>query len=379
MGVVATAFLVIGILLPVLPLYVHIGLNLSTFVVGIVTGSQFIASILSRVSAGHFADRRGPKQAVIVGLIAAAASGGVYLISSGLSELPWLSAGVLIAGRALLGAAESFIITGAAAWGLAAAGSQNAGRVIAWVGMAMFAAMAVGAPVGISIYALGGFGAVAAATVAIPLLTLLLVAPLQAVAGSSAIQAGFRKVATAVWMPGIGSAFSSLGYGAMLAFSSLLASERGWSPIWLTFTAFALALVLTRLLFGHVPDRLGGARVALVCVIIEACGLCFIWLAAGPILAAIGGALAGLGYSLVYPALGVEAVRRAPPESRGLAMGAYTVFLDLALGLGSPVLGLIAGHAGLSAAFLATAVMVACGAIVALRLLFSGAVSQAVA
>jgi hypothetical protein len=29
-------------------------------------------------------------------------------------------------------------------------------------------------------------------------------------------------------MPGVGSALSSLGYGAMLAFSSLLATERGW-------------------------------------------------------------------------------------------------------------------------------------------------------
>jgi hypothetical protein len=40
----------------------------------------------------------------------------------------------------------------------------------------------------------------------------------------------------------------------------------------------------------------------------------------------------GFGYSLVYPGC----VRRAPPESRGLAMVAYTVFL------GSPALGLIA-------------------------------------
>ena len=55
----------------------------------------------------------------------------------------------------------------------------------------------------------------------------------------------------------------------------------------------------------------------------------------------------------------VEAVRHAPPQSRGLAMGAYTVFLDMALGFGSPALGLIAGWAGPSAAFLATAIIVA--------------------
>src|SRR3954466_8053805 len=53
MAVVAIAFLIIGFALPVLPLHVHHGLGLSTFIVGVVTGSQFIASVISRVWAGH--------------------------------------------------------------------------------------------------------------------------------------------------------------------------------------------------------------------------------------------------------------------------------------------------------------------------------------
>ena len=373
MAVVAIAFVIIGLVLPVLPLHVHFGLGLSTFIVGIVTGSQFVASLLSRVWAGQFADRSGAKRAVIVGLLAAVVSGLLYLASLAVTGRPWVAVAVLLAGRAILGAAESFIITGAAAWGLAIAGPQNAGRVIAWVGMAMFGAMAIGAPVGMGLYAAGGFAAVAAATATIPLLTLLLVAPLSAVSSPRGAPAGFLKVARAVWMPGVGSAFSSLGYGAMLAFSALLASERGWSPVWLTFTAFAVALVVARLFFGHVPDRLGGAKVALACIFIEALGLGLLWLAPGPVIAALGGALTGFGYSLVYPGLGVEAVRRAPPQSRGLAMGAYTVFLDVALGFGTPALGLIAGWAGLSAVFAVTAIVVAGAAVIAVRLLASAA------
>jgi hypothetical protein len=45
MGAVLIAFLVIGLALPVLPLHVHQGLGLSTFVVGLVTGSQFAAAM----------------------------------------------------------------------------------------------------------------------------------------------------------------------------------------------------------------------------------------------------------------------------------------------------------------------------------------------
>ena len=56
-------------------------------------------------------------------------------------------------------------------------------------------------------------------------------------------------------------------------------------------------------------------------------------------------------------------------EDRGLAMGAYTVFLDVALGFGSPALGLIAGWAGLGSVFFASALIVLGGAPIALRLL----------
>jgi predicted MFS family arabinose efflux permease len=65
----------------------------------------------------------------------------------------------------------------------------------------------------------------------------------------------------------------------------------------------------------------------------------------------------------------VEAVRRAPPQKRALAMGAYTACLDLALGLSTPALGLVAGRAGLPSLFLVSAAAIACAGAVALRLL----------
>lgn len=126
---------------------------------------------------------------------------------------------------------------------------------------------------------------------------------------------------------------------------------------------------MARLLFAHLADSIGGAKVALFSALLEAIGLGLIWLAPWGALALFGAAVTGFGYSLVYPGFGVEAVKRAPAESRGLAMGAYTAFLDLALGLANPALGLVAGAAGLGAVFLAGAVVVAGSAAVAARLL----------
>jgi MFS family permease len=74
-GVVFVVYLVIGVALPVLPLHVHDRLGMGTFVVGLVAGSQFGAALLSRVFAGPYADRRGPKRAVTTGLVMVATAG----------------------------------------------------------------------------------------------------------------------------------------------------------------------------------------------------------------------------------------------------------------------------------------------------------------
>jgi MFS family permease len=374
MGVVLVGFLVIGLALPVLPLHVANGLGLSAFVVGLVTGSQFATSLITRVWAGHFADKRGAKRAVVAGLFAAAVSGLLYLLSVAFINSPLLSVGILLIGRATLGGAESFMITGAVSWGLALVGPQGAGRVIAWVGTAMFASLALGAPVGTLLYTAAGFGGVAVATALIPFATLLLLTPLAAVRPSHAgSKASFKSVAKAVWVPGIGAALSSIGFGAILGFGSLMFAQRGWTPVWIAFSAYAVALMAARLGLGHLPDRLGGARVAIASALIEALGLALIWLAPNALTAAVGAALTGFGYALVYPALGVEAVRRAPPQGRGLVMGMYTAFLDVALGFGTPALGLIATSTGLGSVFAVSTAVVLATTIFAVALLVSPA------
>ena len=368
MAVVFVAFLIIGLAMPVLPLHVHQGLGLGTVVVGLVAGSQFAASLVSRVWAGRHADTRGAKHAVITGLVAAAAAGLLYLLSLRFVSMPAVSVTILFVGRALLGAGESFIITGAQTWGLALAGAKNTGKVLAWMGTAMYAAFALGAPAGTTVYATYGFTAIALATTLVPIASLLLVAPLRRVAPTARVRSRLADVVAAVWLPGVGLALSSAGFGAMTAFVSLLFVARGWT-VWPAFTVFAVAFILARVLLGHLSDRVGGAKVALICVLIEVAGQALLWLASGSAIALIGAALTGFGYSLVYPGFGVEAVRRAPPQSRGLAMGAYTAFLDVALAVASPALGLIAAVADLGAVFLASSLSVLCAAGVAIRLL----------
>lgn len=369
LAAVFVAFLVIGTALPVLPLQVHQGLGFGTFMVGLVAGSEFAAAILSRAWAGRQSDKRGCKSAVIAGLAIASASGLLYLLSLRFVAMPDASVSVLLFGRALLGVGESFIIIGGQSWALAILTNRNTSKAIAWVGSAMFAAFAAGAPLGSALYARYGFGAIALTTLLLlPLLTLVCVVPLRGVTSVPRRQAGFLKVMAAVWFPGVGAALSSIGLGAITAFSALLFVARGW-PAWPAFTVFASVFILTRFALGHLGDRFAAAKIALICVLVEAVGLALLWLSPSPALALTGAGLSGCGYSLVYPALGVEAVRTVPAQSRGLAMGAYTAFLDIALGFGTPALGLLADRAGLSSVFGASMLAAIAAAAVSVALL----------
>src|SRR5215469_13587462 len=250
MAAVFIAFVVIGLALPVLPLHVHQDLGLGTFMVGLGAGSQFAAAIVSRVWAGRHADRRGAKAAVVLGLLVAAAAGLLYLASLRFAGAPAIAVTILLLGRALLGVGESFIIVGAQSWGLAVLGVQNTGKAIAWIGSAMFAAFALGAPVGTALYVRHGFAAIALATTLLPLATLAFVAPLRRVAVTVRGPAGVMKVMAVVWIPGVASALSSVGFGAIMAFSALLFVARGFAA-WPAFSAFAAAFILTRLVLGH--------------------------------------------------------------------------------------------------------------------------------
>jgi MFS family permease len=110
--------------------------------------------------------------------------------------------------------------------------------------------------------------------------------------------------------------------------------------------------VLVRILFGHLPDRIGSVPVALVSIAVEALGQYLLWAAFTPAMAFAGAFLTGLGCSLMFPTMGMEVVRRVPPHLRGTAAGGLAAFQDLAFGVTGPVTGLLADRFGYGVVFL---------------------------
>jgi MFS family permease len=289
---------------------------------------------------------------MVAGVTGCTIAGLCYLAATALAARAHASLAALLVGRVILGFGDSFIVTGALSWGIARLGAQHAGRVMTWHGIAMYGAVAAGAPLGLLLYRWHGFTAVAWLVVLAPLISIAVAAAMTRAAVHPGKRLPFFAVLGMVWKPGLGLALGSVGFAAVTTFATLLFVTRGWAGTTFALSVFTCAYVLPRSLYSGLVDRLGGASVAAVSLAAEALGQLLIWVAPGPVLAFAGLALAGLGCSMMYPGLGVVAIRPAPPQSRGAALGAYGSFFNLSMALSGPLLGAVAARFSFAAIFL---------------------------
>ncbi len=346
------SYLCVAISLPVTSLYVITRLGFGGAAAGLAVGISFASTILTRGLAGRIADHRGSKYCMTWGRCVYALAG---LVCGGASwqGFPSLAAyGVLLVGRLLLGVGESLTVVGLIAWCLGIMGAGRTGKVLALVGMGLYGAFAVGSPIGLALFDQVSFADVMGACALVPLVGLVMAMPITAVAPQVGKRQSFVSIIGQIWELGLVVCLQGVGFAAIGAFMPLLFLHHGWSHAGFGLTCFGGAFVLVRILLGHLPDRIGGIPVALASISIEAVGQALLWAAPNPAVALAGAFLTGLGCSLIFPAMGIEMIRRVPPHLRGTAMGGLAAFQDLAFGGTGPVTGLLADRFGYPVVFL---------------------------
>lgn len=353
-GIIAALFcgyLCVGLPLPVIPLVVHDKLGFSNLIVGLVIGIQFLAAVLTRGYAGRLTDHHGGKRSAIQGAVVCALGGLLYLLSAMPGLSPTISLAIIVIGRLAAGFGESQFVTGCVSWSIASVGPQRAGMSMSWTGIAMFAALAIGAPIGMALYQAYGLQAAMIACVIAPLLSAAIASLQTSYSSSAGERLPFYKVVGQIWREGLGLMMQGVGLSGLTAFASLYFMAHGWQHAGLVMTAFGVGFILVRMVLGSLPDKVSGYRVALWSLVVEAIGQAMLGFAPNEVIALTGALVTGLGCALVFPALGVEALKRVLPSNRGSAMGAFVAFLDIAYGLAGPAAGLVAGQFGYPAVY----------------------------
>ncbi len=351
------AFLCIGLPIAVLPGYVHEQLGFSAVVAGLTIGSQYLATLLSRPMAGRLSDSVGTKRAIVYGLSGIVLSGVLTLISTLLQSFPLPSLLILIVGRLLLGVAQGLIGVGTISWCMGQVGVEHTARSISWNGIASYGAIAIGAPLGVVMVGELGFASLGVALSLLAGAALLMIRNKPSVPVIRGERLPFWAVFGRIAPFGAGLSLASIGYGTLTTFITLFYISRGWTGAAWCLTVFGMCFILARLLFISSIARFGGFNSAIACMSIETLGLVLLWLAPSTAFALVGAGLAGFGLSLVYPALGVEAIKQVPNTSRGAGLSAYAVFFDLALAIAGPLMGAVALNLGYSSIFFCAALL----------------------
>jgi MFS family permease len=344
-------YLSIGLPLAILPAYVHLRMGYSAALAGLVISIQYIATFLSRPWAGRISDRAGAKVSVLWGMGACALSGALLVAAAVLLRFTLLSVACLIASRLALGVGESLGSTGATLWGITSAGPEFTAKVISYNGVSTYGALALGAPLGVVMEMHWGLVSIGLLTMAVCGASFAMAsakAPVVVVPGE---HLPFKSVLGRVTPHGMGLALGGVGYSVLATFVTLFYASRNWNGAALCLTGFGFAFIAARLLFIRTIGHFGGFAVAKVCLAVESVGVLLLWLAVSPWMAFLGAAIAGCGHSLVFPALGVEAVERVPVENRGTALSVYTVFADVSFFLVGPVAGAVIGAFGYASVF----------------------------
>lgn len=353
-------FLAIGAVLPVLPRYVKGPVGGGDIAVGVVVGAFAISAVVGRPIAGRLADVHGRKPIVLAGLLLMVVSSALLLVPGG---VPWL-----VFARLVVGVGDGWLFTAAVTWVIDLAPEDRRGQTIGLFGIAVWGGLSLGSVIGQAVYTAASYDAVWLLAAGLPLAGAALASRLRDphVAAPAAGRPRFRLPRQAV-APGLALALANIGFGTMAGFVVLLLDDRDIAHSSAAFTAFAAAVVFTRLFAGRVPDRFGAAPTAAVAFAAEAVGLAVLALAHSFPVALAGAIVMGCGFSLLFPALALAVVSRVDDRERGMALGAFTAFFDIGVGLGGPLAGAVAALSGYPEAFGMGAACAAVGGVIAAR------------
>lgn len=349
-------FSAVGIAIFALPLYVTGPIGGDEAAAGLAFGTFAVSALLLRPFAGRLADRLGRRPLLIGGALLAAACLALTAVAQDLV--------VIVVLRLVAGVAEAaFFVAGFAALADLAP-PERMGEALSYNSLGLYLGIALGPPLGELLLERLGYTAAWLGAAALALLAALLALAVgETLPERSPSDAPFRILHRPAIPASVGFLTSLAAVGGFLAFASLHAQRVGIPDPSLALIAYGVVVVICRIVFARVPDRLPSLPLAAGSLVVIGTGLLVIAVVGTPTGFLLGIVLMGVGVTFSTPAFFAAVFATAAPAERGIAAGTASAAIDLGLGIGPILLGLAAAPWGIPWAFAIGAAVAFAGAV----------------
>ena len=336
-------FTSIGVAILALPLTVTGPVGSDEAGAGLAFGAFGLTALVCRPFVGRLSDEHGRRPLMLAGALLCAL--GMVLMPL-VDALAWV-----VALRLLQGVAEAAFFVAAFALLADLAPPSRMGEALSYNSLGLYLGIAFGPPLGELVADGLGLGAAwYAATVLAVLaagLTMLLAEPER-----SEDSDGHGRL---IHRPAVGLSLGFLAslaaISGFLAFAALHSADIGMSNTSLALFVYGCVVVFCRVAFARLPDRLPSLPLAAASLVIIGLGLgvMALWQSSVGLLAGV--VVMAVGVTFATPAFFSAIFATARPSERGAAAGTASAFIDVGLGLGPVLMGLVADAHGIPWAF----------------------------
>ena len=340
-----------------LPVYLVSALHAGKSQVGVVLAAYTIASVMIRPFSGFALDKFGRRSVFLIALLFYTFFFSGYLVAVTIATLILL--------RFMQGLTWGVTTISGSTIAVDLVPASKRGEGLGYFSLSTTIGMSIGPLIGLLISHHWGYTAMFVAGCFISVASLLsaysIRLPERLVSGSNIQFSWNHLFYKKALLPSANLFIIMFTYGGLMSFIALYGIEIGIANSSLFFLVFALGIAVSRLTAGRSFDRHGPNRILTFCISLLIAGfplLAAVKNEAGFFLSAI---IIGFGIGVVFPTYQTMVNNLSDAEHRGAANSTLYTALDISMGLGMVISGVIAERFSISATFFVSSVLCLAG------------------
>lgn len=334
-------------ILSALPIYLVSDLHASKIQVGIVVGIYTIASVLVRPFSGFSLDRFGRRIIFVSALLIYSLLFAGYLVALTITSVILL--------RFAQGITWGFTTVSGSTIAVDIIPASKRGEGIGYFALSTTLGMAVGPVIGLFISHQWGYIVMFVSGCFISIISLIFAWAVNLrkrfLVGKRIKLEWSSLIDRNSILPSSNVLITMTAYGGLLSFIALYGREIGIHNSSLYFLVFSVGIAAARITAGKVFDQNGPRNIITLCLTLLIVGFPLLAMAKNAVLFYISALIIGFGNGVIFPTFQSMVNNVADRNHRGAANSTLYTAVDLGMGLGMIMAGLIAEHVSMSAIF----------------------------